>query len=225
MEKPEITRECIKPLLETKYIKVYDLQYAPGRHYLDATRRSAENLMAVKTQQEFQQMLADAVTCYVIVKTPSQEPRLLLSYEFRYPAGQFLLSPPAGLIDPEDQKLEVQEALKKTAVREIKEETGIEVTPEDRVEIVSPLVLSTPGMTDESNALVLVVVSLPDLSELSQKGAVGSECFDGFSLLTKEEAEKILKTGRDPFGNFYSVYTWGALLYFVSGEWEKTESS
>jgi ADP-ribose pyrophosphatase len=89
------------------------------------------------------------------------------------------------------------------------------------MEVVNPLLFSSPGMTDESNALVLAVYDLPDLSQLNQDGAEGSELFDGFKLLTKEEAEALLRAGRDEDGTFYSVYTWTALTWFVSGLWEK----
>ena len=39
MEKPNITKETTETLLETKFLKVFDLQYAPGKHYFDATRQ------------------------------------------------------------------------------------------------------------------------------------------------------------------------------------------
>ena len=71
-------------------------------------------------------------------------------------------------------------------------------------------------MTDESNALVCAVLHLPDLSALSQDGAEGSEKFDGFSLMTRKEAGETLRRGRDEAGNFYYVYTWAALLFFLS---------
>ena len=96
--KPEIKKENVKPLFESKFICVFDLQYEEGKHYLDATRRTADNLMAIKTTEEFKQALPDAVTCVVILNIEGKEPKLLLDYEYRYPAGQFLLSPPAGLL-------------------------------------------------------------------------------------------------------------------------------
>ncbi len=65
------------------------------------------------------------------------------------------------------------------------------------------------------------VVAENGQSGFSQKGAEGSEVFDGFVLLTRDEAARILKEGRDDSGNFYSVYTWAALIYFVSGLWEQ----
>lgn len=213
MEKPVITKECVKPLLETKFIKLYDLQYAEGKHYFDATRRSADNIVAVKTEEEFRSMLPDAVSCFLIVKTPDDEPRLLTFYEYRYPLGQFVLSIPAGLMDKDN------EDIAETMVREIKEETGITVTENDSLKVVNRVVFNTSGMTDESTAIVCAVVNLPDLSSLNQNGAEGSECFDGFVLLTKQDALRLLKKGTDDHDHYYPTITWAAMTYFVSGLW------
>ncbi len=219
--KPEIKKENIKPLFESRFIKVFDLQYEEGKHYFDATRRPLENLMAVKSTEEFKAALPDAVTCVVILNIAGEEPKLLLDYEYRYPAGQFLLSPPAGLVDAEDA--DSAEPLLTTARREIEEETGLVLTENDKLFTINPLLFSTPGMTDESNALVCAVINLENTSALTQQGALGSECFDGFELLTKEEAKKILLNGRDNNGIFYSVFTWAALMYFVSDLWKTSE--
>ena len=276
--KPDITKECVKSLLDTKFIKVYDLQYAEGKHYYDATRRSVEELIATKTDEDFKKMLPDAVTCAVILvgdgkkgnadelgKDGMFEPRLLLSREFRYPAGRFLLSPPAGLIDPEDKegylcaladesnkisetelRRLADEVLISTAKREIKEETGLTVGPDDDIFVINQLLFSTPGMTDESNALVCAVIDVGDALKaeavkenlsygeaskadcvklieniLTTEGAVGSEVFDGFVLVTEAEAREIIKKGRDSYDNFFSVYTWCVLMYFVSGMWKQ----
>lgn len=218
MKGPSITGEQVKALLDTPFLHVFDLQYAQGRHYYNASRRSSENLAAVKTDEAFRQMLPDAVTCIVIIRTPGEDPRLMLLREYRYPAGRVLTSPPAGLVDPADR--EKENPLLTAAKREIREESGI-VSEPTRMEVVNPLLFSSPGMTDESNALVLAVYDLPDLSELNQDGAEGSELFDGFRLLTGKEAEELLRSGRDEDGYFYSVYTWTAIVWFVSGLWEK----
>lgn len=213
-----IQKEKITTILDEKYVKVYDLEYENGKHYLNASRRTLDELVAVKSDEEVKTMLPDAVSCFVIVKTPKDEPRLLLNYEYRYPAGQFLLSVPAGLIDPQDKKKE--NPLVATAIREIKEETGLDIKSTDKVYVVDSFVYSTPGMTDESNGLVCAVLNLDDLSQLSQDGAEGSEYFDGFELVTKERAKQLLKEGRDKAGNFYSVYTWASLMYFISDLWK-----
>ena len=218
MVKQGMTQENVKPLFDSPFIRVADLQYAPGKHYYNASRRKIEDMVAVKSEEEFRTMLPDAVSCVVVLDMPGEEPRLLLSYEYRYPAGQFLLSVPAGLIDQEDQVGD--DPVTATAVREIREETGLEVREGDSVRVVNPLLFSTPGMTDESNALVCVVLHPEDLSGLTQEGAVGSEQFDGFCLLSKEEALEVLGSGRDGKWHFYPLIRWAALAYFVSGQWK-----
>lgn len=216
--KPVIKKENIKSLFDSKFIKVFDLQYEKGKHYYDASRRPLDQLVAIKSEEEFRAMLPDAVTCVVILKIKDEEPKLLLSREYRYPTGQFLLSPPAGLLDHEDSNTE--NPILTAAKREIKEETGLTITEKDSLFIINPVLFSSPGLTDESNALACAVIQSDNVSELSQDGAVGSECFDGFELLSKQEATEILKNGTDRHGIFYSVYTYCCLMYFVSDLWK-----
>ena len=59
--RPIIKKEQVETVYDSRFIKVFDLQYEPGKHYFDATRRSVENLAAVKNDEEFKQMLPDAV--------------------------------------------------------------------------------------------------------------------------------------------------------------------
>ncbi|MBR6321492.1 MAG: NUDIX hydrolase [Lachnospiraceae bacterium] len=210
----EINKDRIETLHETRFLKLYDLQYAEGKHYFAASRRAKEDLVARKTGDDFKEMLPDAVTIAVVLHLPQDETRLLMTYEYRYPVGQFLLSPIAGLLDPEDR--DDPNPLISAAVREIKEESGLTVKDSDRVTVLNPCAFSTPGMTDESNAFLLAEITLNSLDELNQTGAVGSEMFDGFELLTRERAEKIYKSGRDEHGNFYSLSAWMVLGIFLS---------
>ena len=121
----KINRERIEALYEARFLNMYDLQYAEGKHYFEATRRGKDNLVVKKSDSEFREMLPDAVTIAVVLHLPGNETRLLMSYEYRYPVGQFLLSPVAGLLDPEDQKSD--NPLVNAAIREIREETNLEV--------------------------------------------------------------------------------------------------
>ncbi len=219
MQGYNIRKDQVETLIDKKVVRVFDLQYVEGKHYFDATRRDLDDLVAIKTEEEFKSMLPDAVSCVVILTGNDQEDRLLLSYEYRYPAGRFLLGVPAGLVDKEDADSE--NPLLETARREIHEETGIVINDsKDKLSVINSFVFSTPGMTDESNALVLAVLKDTDLSALTQDGAEGQECFDGFVLLTKEEAKELLKNGVDAKGHFYSIYTWAALMYFSTDMWE-----
>lgn len=218
MDDITISANCAETLLDTRFIKVFDLQYAPGKHYYNATRRTKENLVAPMSEEKFQALVPDAVTCFIILETKGEEPKLLLSYEYRYPVGRYLLSPTAGLIDEAD-KAEPVPALS-AARREIAEETGITLLEGDSLSLVCPASFSSPGMTDESNALACAVIRRETAPEISRANACGGENFRGALLLTKAEAKAILQAGRDPYGNTYSTYTWMSLLYFISGLWQ-----
>ncbi|MCR5106917.1 MAG: NUDIX hydrolase [Lachnospiraceae bacterium] len=216
VKRPEINEKTVIEISDHKFLKIFDIQYAQGRHYFNATRRNKEDLMCLKSDEEFKKALPDAVTCIVIVKLKNGDERLLLSEEYRYPAGRFLLSPPAGVLDPADR--DTESPIINAAIREINEETGIrvDVSGGDSIKIVSPLLFSSPGMTDESNAIVCANINNFDEKMLSQSGAEGSELFNGFRLLDKEDAMRIIKNGYDDEGYFYSVYTFVALSYFIS---------
>ena len=85
MQGPKITKECVELVTDKKFLRVFDLKHTEGKHYYDATRRSQDNLVATKTEEEFKSMLPDAVSCVVICNKTGEEPKLLLSYEYRYP--------------------------------------------------------------------------------------------------------------------------------------------
>ncbi len=217
MKKPIITKNKVKTVYESKFVKVFDLQYEEGKHYFTATRRPLDELTAIKSDDEIRNMVPDAVSCVVILNIKGKEPVLCLTKEYRFPTGHFLLSVPAGLIDKAD--IEKGNPVLTTAEREICEETGLKLEPTDKMTIISPLLFSTPGMTDESNAVVQVVINRDKLPKMSQDGAEGTECFDGFIMMNKEEAIKTLKASTDKDGIYFSTYTWIALMTFVSGMW------
>ena len=154
----DIRKDQIETLYESRFLRCYDLQYAEGKHYYEASRREEKDLVVKKTGEEFRRMLPDAVTIAVVLHLPGDETRLLMSYEYRYPVGQFLLSPVAGLLDPEDR--ERDNPLVNAAIREIREETGLTVKETDRITVLNPCAFSTPGMTDESNAFLRADLTL-----------------------------------------------------------------
>ena len=210
----EINKDRIETLYESRFLNMFDLQYADGRHYYEATRRSKDSLVLKKKDAEFRSMLPDAVTIAVVLHLPGNETRLLMSYEYRYPVGQFLLSPVAGLLDPEDHS--GPDPLVSAAIREIREETGLTVKEADKVYVLNPCAFSSPGMTDESNAFLCAELTLDSLDALNQDGAEGSELFNGFELLDRQRAQEIFRTGRDGQGNFYSLAAWMVLGIFLA---------
>ena len=209
----KINKDRIETLYESRFLRCYDLQHAEGQHYYEASRREKSDLVVKKSDEEFRNMLPDAVTIAVVLHLPGNETRLLMSYEYRYPVGQFLLSPVAGLLDPEDRQSD--NPLVNAAVREIKEEAGLTVKETDRVYVLNPCAFSTPGMTDESNAFLCAEITLDSLDDLNQDGAVGTELFNGFELLDRKRAQEIFRTGRDEHGNFYSLATWMVLSIYL----------
>ncbi len=219
MEKPNLTKTAL--LFDAKFLKLYEADYDNGARYIVTGRRVEDDLLLKKSERELKKEYPDAVTCLVVVKMPRKAPRLLLQYEYRYPAGTFLLSPPAGLIDRSDREgLSREDAIRLAAAREIKEETGLLLGAKDELEILSPFLFSSPGMTDESNALALAIVSVPDERVFTSKGSEGTEIIGDFRLFNKKEAAKLLKDGADPKGIPFSFQTWSCLCYFLSRDWD-----
>lgn len=219
MATPRIDTERTKQLLETPFIRVYDLAYDDGTHYFDASRRTADTLLALRPEDELTQMLPDAVSCCLILEVEGSEPRLVLFYEYRYPTGQYMLSIPSGLIDSRD--VGASDPVVASMTREIAEECGITLGTDDDIWVVSPFLFNTPGFTDESTALLCAVVRRKEPLELAHPGAEGTEHFGGFELLTHDEVMRVLVSGRDPHGRFYPMVAWTAMSYFVSGAWRE----
>ncbi len=211
--RPCYQKDNVEMLSDVKYLRLYDLKYAEGKHYYDASRRPLKDLVALKPDGEFREMLPDAVTIAVVLIIAGGPPRLLLNYEYRYPVGQYLLSPVAGLIDPEDQDKE--DPLTEAAIREIREEVGLTVKKTDTVTVINPCAFSTPGMSDESNAFLCAELHPDDIPDVCQDGAVGSELFAGYELIDAKEAKRLFTSGRDRYGNFFSLATWVVIGYFL----------
>ncbi len=199
----------VETLLDAKFIRVFDLQYEQGKHYYEATRRRREELVAGMTDGEFAGMIPDAVSCCVIWHEEGTEDRILLNREYRYPLGRYVVSVPAGLIDPEDRGKAREDAVFAAARRELREETGIEMTERDTIGMINACLFSSPGLTDESNAMVRIDLYGHEREELRQDLACGGERFEGFLMADRGEAERIMREDRT------SVFTWIGLAAFL----------
>ena len=206
-------KDQVKTLYDAKFLRFYEFERQDQGKYYVASRREPDRLPALMTEDEFKKHLPDAVSCFVVLNIKGQEKKLLLNREFRYPLGQYMLSVPAGIIDPEDYDHE--NAIELTAARELYEETGIMVQESDEIAVINPCVFSTPGMTDESNALVYISINRDQMPKMSQTGAEGSEVFDGFCILDHKQAQKILSEGVDDHGFYMPLYTWAALMFYL----------
>jgi ADP-ribose pyrophosphatase len=126
---------------ETRWLNLFEVRYEdPGgtpRSWLLASRRAVPKCTGGGFEHP------DAVVI-VAVHSPSQ--KVVVTREYRVPLAGFEYGFPAGLVDP-------GESVAAAAARELKEETGLELT---RVVRSGPPVYSSAGLTDESVAMVFV---------------------------------------------------------------------
>jgi ADP-ribose pyrophosphatase len=134
---------ALKKLTDRRWLNLYEVLYldrAGNERSWDFASRK-QGLDLTETAR-----VADAV---VIVPTwlgPRGERKLVLTREFRAPIRGYEWAFPAGLV-------EAGEPLENTAIRELREETGLTV---DRVTRVSPPLISSAGLSDETSAMVFV---------------------------------------------------------------------
>jgi ADP-ribose pyrophosphatase len=136
----------------------------------------------------------------VIVPFHAGKNRLVIIREFRVPLGDYQYGFPAGLV-------EKGESVETSAVRELREETGLTVTKWLKT---SPPVYSSSGMTDESIAMAYVECS----GEPSCQGNTASEDIETL-MVTPEEAAVLCRNETIKF----DVKTWLVLsIYGATGK-------
>lgn len=219
VETPHILPDETVELAGTRFLRLYDLAYDDGSHYFEASRRVRDDLLAFRDDPELKTALPDAVSCCLVLEVPGEEPRMVLFHEYRYPAGQYLLSVPSGLIDARD--CGEADPLVMAMSREISEECGLTLGEGDSIYVINPFLFNTPGMTDESTALLCAVARRDSMDCLSHAGAEGTERFAEFELLTKAQVRQVLAAGRDGEGRFYPMVTWAAMTYFACDLWQE----
>lgn len=128
-------------LTRQKWLNLFDIEYTDkndcSKSWQMASRQSEPKCMTADFS------VPDAV---VIVPFHSERKKMVLTREYRIPLGDYEYGFPAGLVDN-------GESIEAAARRELKEETGLDVT---RFLKISQPVYSSAGMTDESVAMVYV---------------------------------------------------------------------
>lgn len=164
---------------QNKFLNFYDLETVNkvGRegHYYMASRAKCENELKIKTGENN----PDGVVIYSLYG--ENHDRVVLIRQFRYPLGGYVYELPAGLVDP-------GENYHVAAVRELKEETGLELQPLKVDEIYQKPYFTTVGMTDESCGTVYGYAS----GEISKKYMEASEEIE-VVLADRKEVERILR--------------------------------
>ena len=162
-----------------KFLNFYDLEtvnkVGQEGHYYMASRAKCENELKMKTGENN----PDGVVIYSLYG--ENHDRVVLIRQFRYPLGGYVYELPAGLVDP-------GENYHVAAVRELKEETGLELQPLEVDEIYQKPYFTTVGMTDESCGTVYGYAS----GEISKKYMEASEEIE-VVLADRKEVERILR--------------------------------
>lgn len=164
---------------QNKFLNFYDLETVNkvGRegHYYMASRAKCENELKMKTGKNN----PDGVVIYSLYG--ENHDRVVLIRQFRYPLGGYVYELPAGLVDP-------GENYHVAAVRELKEETGLELKALEVDEIYQKPYFTTVGMTDESCGTVYGYAS----GEVSKRYMEDSEEIE-VVLADRKEVERILR--------------------------------
>ena len=160
---------------DNKFLNMYKMEAVSREekvfdYYMALRADSVEGTMPVRKT-----LKADGVLIYGIY-----EDKVALIRQYRYPLGGYVYEFPAGLV-------EKGEDVKKAAIREMYEETGLTLTPIDAGCYEKPFFTST-GMTDETCAAVFGYLS-GDVSNSHQKVTEDIEVV----LADKEECRRILK--------------------------------
>ena len=170
----------IKTLADTKYLKLYNAEYINKsgniKNWSIASRKDLDTLKNI-----YFHGIEGNIDAVIIVATHIDENKLVVIKQFRVPLNDYVYEIPAGLIDP-------GEDFKTTVVRELKEETGLELIEINYDKTKSKAYIST-GMTDESVALVYCTCR----GKISKAFLEPDEDIE-IMLLSKEEAKVLINS-------------------------------
>lgn len=166
---------------ETKYkflnLFTFDVTHKSGRDskYFVASRAKSQDQLKAVTHEN----TADGVIIYSVYG--EKRDKVVLIRQYRYPIDGYIYEFPAGLV-------EEGEDFKEAGIRELKEETGLELQAIDVPDMYSKPFFTTIGMTDESCGTVYGYAS----GEPNIDGQEDSEEIQ-IVLADKDEVRRILK--------------------------------
>lgn len=162
-----------------KFLNFYELDTVnkvgkEGKYFV-ASRAKEESELKLRTGKN----TPDGVVIYSLYG--EKQDQVVLIRQYRYPLGGYIYELPAGLVD-------AGENYHQAAIRELKEETGLELEPITVDDMYQKPYFTTIGMTDESCATVYGYAS----GEISKKYMEASEEIE-VVLADRKEVERILK--------------------------------
>ncbi len=164
---------------ENPFVNLYELDRKSktgkkGKYYV-ASRAKSEKDLKLVTGKNF----PDGVIIYSLYG--EKQDKVVLIRQYRYAINDYVYEFPAGLV--EDGEL-----YRETAIREMKEETGLDFTPLTFNEAYEKPAFTTVGLTDESCATVFGIST----GEISKEFQEDSEEIEVI-LADRDEVKRILK--------------------------------
>ena len=135
----------IQQVTNNRFLNYYELEAVDrkGRSFPYYLASRAENVSGLRINDP---LLPPDGVAICSLYGPKRD-RIVLVRQFRYPAGKYVYELPAGLV-------EKGEGCRETAVREMREETGLTFTPIDVHPMFERPFYMTIGMTDEMCSMV-----------------------------------------------------------------------
>lgn len=164
---------------ENHFVNLYELDRESktgkkGKYYVASRAKSEKDLKLVTGKN-----VPDGVVIYSLYG--EKQDKVVLIRQYRYALNDFIYEFPAGLVED-------GEPYKETAIREMKEETGLEFTPLTVNSAYEKPAFTTVGLTDESCAIVFGT-STGEISKEFQEDTEEIEVV----LADREEVRRILK--------------------------------
>ncbi len=164
---------------DNSFVNLYELDRESktgkkGKYYVASRAKSKKDLKLVTGKN-----IPDGVVIYSLYG--EKKDKVVLIRQYRYAINDYVYEFPAGLV-------EKGEAYRETAIREMKEETGLEFIPITINETYEKPAFTTVGMTDESCATVFGVST----GEISKEFQEDSEEIE-VVLADRDEVRRILK--------------------------------
>lgn len=130
----------IEKVTDNPFVNLYNFDVEnrlgkPGKYYVASREKSADSMEAVTGKQH-----TDGVIIYSLYG--EKHDRVVLLRQYRYSIGGYIYELPAGLVEP-------HEDFHTAAVREMKEETGLNLHPLKVDTIYEKPYYTTIGLTDE----------------------------------------------------------------------------
>ena len=164
---------------ENPFVNLYELDRESktgkkGKYYVASRAKSEKDLKLVTGKN-----VPDGVVIYSLYG--EKQDKVVLIRQYRYALNDFIYEFPAGLVEDGGP-------YKETAIREMKEETGLEFTPLTVNSAYEKPAFTTVGLTDESCAIVFGT-STGEISKEFQEDTEEIEVV----LADREEVRRILK--------------------------------